>query len=441
MGLRSAVRALLSGDQAPTVPAVSEPVVPALDASTDGLNDTQGWSVSTLLGRSGGRAPVTERTALTFPAAWRALEILTGVFAMTPLIYYRQLPDGGKERAEASPLYKIFKSSPNATQSDFAFKEVMLGDLLLAGRFVSFTHRNDLFQTTALTRLDPYAATVNQSWDRRDGHELFYDVTLPDGARERLTRADIWHVAGFSRDGLVGLDRIQFMNAALASGVATSEFAARFWENNAQPATLIQAKGKVAPEDKEKYRVDWKRLFRGPKNAGEVAVVDQEMDVKFLQVDNKASQYVESRTFSVLEVARAFGVPPHLLFELSRATFSNIDQQSLEFIIYCMGPHYARVAAAATQHFAEDGHFFEFLPEALLKGDIKTRFEAYGIAIDKGIYNPNEVRTMENRNKREGGDEYRLGSGSTVEGSAPTAPRSPAPRREPLAPEGEPEED
>lgn len=433
MGLRSALRAWLNADQ-PAV-ASAEPT-----AAADGLNDTAGWSVTTLLGRSGARAPITERTALTFPAAWRALEILTGVFAMTPLIYYRQLDDDGKERAKDSPLYKMFRSSPNPVQSDFVFKEVLLGDLLLAGRFVSFTHRDDLFQTTALTRLDPYSATVNQSWDRRDGHELFYDVTLPDGARERLTRADIWHVSGFSRDGLVGLDRIQFMKDAIASGVATSEFAARFWENNAQPATVLAAKGKVAPEDKEKYRADWKRLFRGPQKAGEVAVTDQDMDVKFLQVDNKASQYVESRTFSVLEVARAFGVPPHLLFELSRATFSNIDQQSLEFIIYCMGPHYARVAAAATHHFAEEGHFFEFLPEALLKGDIKSRFEAYGIAIDKGIYNPDEVRSMENRNKRPGGDEYRVGSGSTLENQTPPAPRQP-PRQVQPAPVDDPEDD
>lgn len=436
MGIRSSLRAWLNEGQSAAPAADAAPV-----AGVDGLNDPTGFSVTTLLGGGGLRAPITERTALTFPAAWRALEILCGVFAMTPLIYYRQLADGGKERATSSPLYKMFKARPNASQSEFAFKEVMLGDLLLAGKFVSFTHRDTLFQTTAMTRLDPYNATVNQSWDKQDGHELFYDVTLPDGARERLTRADIWHISGFSRDGLVGLDRIQFMRDALASGVATSEFAARFWENNAQPATVLTAKGKVGAEDKEKLRVDWKRLFRGPKKAGEVAVIDQEMDVKFLQVDNKASQYVESRTFSVLEVARAFGVPPHLLFELSRATFSNIDQQSLEFIIYCMGPHYSRVAAAANHHFAEDGHFFEFLPEALLKGDIKTRFEAYGIAIDKGIFNPNDVLVMENRNKRPGGDEYRLGSGSTIEGETPKSPTPAAPRRTPPAQTGAEEED
>lgn len=440
MGLRSAVRAWLAADQSVTVPASEEPSQGPV-AVTDGLNDNTGFSVTTILGRGGSKVAVSERTALTIPAFLRAMEILSGVFALTPLIYYRQLPDGGKERAKTSPLYDIFRSKPNATQSDFLFKEVMLLDLMLARGFYAFTHRNELFQTTALSRLDPHSATVNRSWDKKDGDELFFDVTLPNGARERLTRADIWHVPGFSRDGIVGLDRIQFVRDALASAVATSEFAARFWENNAQPSTVLTAKGKVAPEDKSKIRADWKNLFRGSKNAGEVAVVDQEMDVKFLQADNKSSQYVESRTFAVLEVARATGMPPHLLFELSRATFSNIDQQSLEFIIYHMGPHYARVAASATHHFAEPGHFFEFLPEALLKGDIKTRFEAYGIAIDKGVYSPNEVRSMENRNARKGGDEYRVGSGSTVEGAAPPAPRTPPPRREPPAPDGEPEED
>lgn len=435
MGIRAALRALVSADPVPA------PASPAPVAGAEGLDDDAGWSVTAMLGRTGGRAPINERTALTLPAVWRALEILSGVFAMTPLIYYKQLDDDGKERAKSSPLYKIFRSAPNATQSDFAFKEVLLGDLLLAGRFAAFTHRDGLFQTTALTRLDPYPVAVNQSWDKKDGTELFFDVTLPDHARERLTRADIWYVPGFSRDGLVGLDRVQFMKDAIASGVATSEYAARFWENNAQPSTVLTAKGKVVPEDKNKIRADWKKLFRGPKAAGEVAVVDQEMDVKFLSLDNKASQYVESRTFSVLEVSRAFGVPPHLLFELSRATFSNIDHQSLEFIIYCMGPHYARVAAAATQHFAEEGHFFEFLPEALLKGDIKGRFEAYGIAIDKGVYSPNEVRSMENRNKRPGGDEYRVGSGSTIEGAAQSAPRTRPAEPAPQPPSGDPEDE
>ncbi|MGQ2989510.1 MAG: phage portal protein [Brevundimonas sp.] len=409
----------------------SSPAVSASEPASDTLTDPTGFSVTALLGRGGRSAPVSEKSVLTLPAAWRALEILTGVFALTPMIYYRRLDDDGKERATGSPLYKMFRDRPNGIQSDFQFKEVLLGDLLLAGKFLAFQHRDALYQTTALSRLDPYGAAVSQQWDRTDGHELFFDVNLPDGSRERLTRADVWYVPGFSRDGIGGLDRVQFMQDAINAGVATAGFAARFWENNAQPSTVLAAKGKVAPEDKAKIRADWKARFSGTKSAGDVAVVDQEMDVKFLQHDNKASQHIESRTFNVLDMARMWGVPPHLLFELSRATFSNIDHQSLEFILYSMSPHYSRVAAAATHAFAEPGHYFEFLPEALLKGDIKSRFEAYGIGIDKGILSPNEARVMENRNKRDGGDEYRMGSGSTLESAEPSQPKpTPAPAPE-----------
>lgn len=399
------------------------------------LNDESSASFVALLGsklRSG--TAIGETAAMSVPAVLRALEILCGVFAMTPMIYYRRLPDGGKERAIESPLFDLFHLRPNSIQSAFAFKEVLLGDLLMQGKFGSFIHRGPLYRPTALTRLNPLGIAVNQQWDKNDGHELFFDVSLPNGARERLTRNDVWYLTGFSRDGLLGLERLKLMSDTIAAAAATSRFAARFWENNAQPSTILTSKQKVNREKKDEIRKDWKDRFRGSDRAGEVAVVDQEMDVKFLSPDNKSSQFIEVRTFNVLEVARAWGVPPHLLYELSRATFSNIEQQSLEFITFHMMPHYERVAAAATHAFAEPDHFFEFLPDALLKGDIKSRYEAYGIAIDKGIQNPDEVRLKENMNRRPGGDEYRVGSGSTLErdsASEPVDHRSPAPQPKP----------
>lgn len=388
-------------------------------AGPDGLNDQLGWTVFNLGGGALAGQQVSQRTAMSLPSVLRAAEILTGVFAMTPLIYYRRLPDGGRERAANNPLYKLFHSRPNGVQNPFQFKELLLGDMIFAGGFYAFVHRDEGYRPRALSRLDPAGAVISQAWDKADGLELFYDVMLPNGSRERLTRADIWHVPGFSRDGLTGFDRIRLMNTALSGAVATAEYARSFWENNAQPSTVVMAKGRVDPEQKALIRQDWINRFRGARKGGDVAVLDQDLDVKMLSHDHKASQHIETRTFYVIEVARAFGVPPHLLFELGRATFSNIEQQSLEFITYHMMPHYERVANAATFYFAEPGHYFEFLPDALLKGDIKSRFEAYSIAIDKGIFSPNEVREMENRNKRPGGDEYRIGSGSMLEGQEP----------------------
>jgi HK97 family phage portal protein len=386
----------------------------------DGLNDVGGMTFLNLLG--GGRgAPIGEGEALSGPAVLRALEVLTGLFAMCPLVYYKRAGDG-KDRVDEAPQALMLRTRANDVQNAFLFKELLLGDLLMTGRFGGYIHRDTLYRPAKLTRLNPRGIAPVQHWDRTDWLEVFYDTNLPDGSRTRLTRNDLWFIPGFTRDGLVGLDRLKLLQDTFEAAAATSAFAARFWKNNAQPSTILTAKSKVEAAEKQRIRADWKGRFSGPQNAGEVAVLDQEMEAKLLSHDNAKSQYVEVRSFYVVEIARAFGVPPHVLYELSRATFSNIEQQSLELILYSMMGHFERVAAAATHQFAEDGHFFEFLPDALLKGDIKSRYEAYGTAIDKGILNPNEVRRRENLNDREGGDEYRVGSGSQVEGQQPSAP-------------------
>lgn len=379
-------------------------------------------------GKPGSRVSINERSAMALPAVLHALEILTGVFAMTPMIYYRREGDG-KVRADGSHLFTLFHDRPNDAQSIFLFKEVLLGDMLMAGGFANFVHRDGMFRPKGLSRLDPRMVQPAQHWDRQDGLELFYDAQLPDGSNGRFTRTDIWHVPGFSRDGLLGVNRVRLLDDMLGSAVAAGEYARHFWENNAQPATLLKTKGKVAPEDKAKIKFDWKRMFGGARKAGDVAVLDQEMDAEVLGATNRDSQFVEVRAFNVVEVARAFGVPPHLLYELSRATFSNIEQQSLEFIMYSMMPHYERVASAATHYFAEPGHFYEFLPDALLKGDVKTRWEAYKAARESGALNADEIRKKENMQPIGGraGEEFWRPANMAVSGepnpaSAPSQP-------------------
>lgn len=409
---------------------------PDVGAAADGLSDTGGMTVLNLLGGRSQGAPIGEHEALSIPAVLRALEVLCALFAMCPLVYYRREGDG-KVRVDDAPQSRMFRTSANNVQSAYLLKEVMLGDLLMRGKYGSYIHRDKLYRASSLTRLDPGPIAPAQSWSKADGLEMFYDVMLPDGSRERLSRNDCWFVPGFSRDGLTGLDRLKLLQDTIRAAAATSQFAARFWENNAQPSTVLTTKAKVDKAGKTEIRNDWVDRFSGPRNAGGVAVLDQEMDAKFLAHDNKQAQYIETRSFYVVEIARAWGVPPHVLFELSRATFSNIEQQSLELILYCMMGHFERVAAAATHQFAEEDHFYEFLVDALLKGDIASRYAAYSIAVDKGILNPNEVRRRENLNDREGGDEYRVGSGSAIEGQTPPALTD---QRTPPAPPAEEED-
>lgn len=408
----------------------------AIVAGADGMNDVGGFTVLNLLGRGGRGCDASEARAMSVPAVLRALEVLCGLFAMTPCHYYRRTADG-KVRVDNVPQAQMMLTSANAVQPAFLMKELMMGDLLMRGRFGAYIHRDLRYRPKALSRLLPDAIAPHQHWDETDGLEMFYDAQLPDGSRRRLTRNEIWFVPGFSRDGLVGIDRLKLLADSFETAASTNEFAARFWDNNAQPSTLITTKGKVSPEEKLRIRDDWQRRFSGPKNAGATAVLDQEMKAEILSHDNKASQFIETRQFSVIEVARAFGVAPHVLFELSRATFSNIEQQSLELYLYSMLAHFGRAEAHLNHQFAQPDCFFEFLPEALLKGDLKSRYEAYSIAIDKGILNPDEVRDKENLNKRPGGDEYRVGSGSQIEGAKPEKPVD----HRPPAPAPDPEED
>lgn len=412
-------------------PVAESPVTTgsAIAAAADGLNDVGGATFLNLLGSAVGGTTRGEGEIMSFPAVLRALEVMCGLFSMAPLIYYRRDGDD-KVRVDDAPQAKMLRTSANAVQSAFLLKEVMLGDLLMRGRFGAFIHRDSLYRPAGLSRLRPDGLVPVSYWDRVDGLEMFYDAQLPDGSRDRLTRNDCWYVSGFSRDGLAGVDRMKLLADTFEEAKAASAYAARFWANNAQPSTILTTKAKVDSDTKAAIKTDWIARFAGPRNAGAVAVLDQEMDAKFLAHDNKAAQAIETRGFHVVEICRAFGVPPHVLFELSRATFSNIEQQSLELILYSMMTHFERFAAAATHQFAEPGHFYEVLVDALLKGDIKSRYDAYAVAVDKGVLNPNEVRRKENLNGREGGDAYRVGSGSTLEGQARAAPvdhRTPAP--------------
>ena len=372
--------------------------------------------------RSGVR--VDEKSVLSVPATLQALRVLTGVFAMTPLIYYAK-EDAGRRRAEADPIFRLLHDQPNSHQSAFAFFELIFSDLLLTGNCYVFVSRDFAGRPTVLTRLNPSAVVVAETFNRAEGITLFYDAMLPDGTRERFPARDIWHVAGFSRDGLSGLNPVAYARDAIGGAIATERFAANFWGNGGRPSTVLKTAGKVDPATKSRIRDDWQALH-GP-DGSQTAVLDQDMDVKFLTEDLQSSQFIETRGFQIVDLARIWGVPPHLIFDLSRATFSNIEHQSLEFVTYHLGPHYTRFAKAADLQFAAPGHYFEHLTDALVRGDLKSRMEAYWLQRQMGIANANELRRRENETEipgAAGGEYWRPGNMAVAGQPAP----QPAPR-------------
>jgi HK97 family phage portal protein len=170
---------------------------------------------------------------------------------------------------------------------------------------------------------------------------------------------------------------------------------------------VLTTEQKVGPDDKKRIRQDWTSLYSGS-DGDAVAVLDQDLKAAFLSHNLKDDQFIETRQFQVVDLARIWGVPPHLIFDLSKATFSNIEQQSLEFVTYHLGPHFARVAGAATRQFGGAGLYFEHITDALVRGDLKSRMEAYWLQRQMGLANANELRSRENLNNIGGaaGSEY-----------------------------------
>jgi HK97 family phage portal protein len=361
--------------------------------------------------------------------------------AMTPLHYYRR-GESGRARADDAGIGAMLLNGPNGHQSAFEFFELLWGDVLLAGNFYAFVSRDFRGQPVAMTRLKPGTVLISEFFDRAEGRILFYDATLPDGTRERFAARHIWHVKGLSRDGINGVNPIPFMRDALGGAIATSNHASTFWSRGGRPSTVLQSKQKIAAGDKEQIRNDWSRLH-GSMDGEMIAVLDQELSANFLSHDMRASQFLETRQFQVVDLARIWGVPPHLIFDLSRSTNNNIEHQSLEFVIYHLGPHYARLAGAATKQFAAPGHYFEHMTDALVKGDLKSRMEAYWLQRQMGIANADELRARENAPKigGEAGSEYWRPSNMALAGTpfqpgavqppddpAPPVPQPPAPQ-------------
>lgn len=404
--------------QAAEAARIEPPVVAA--QSDQNLQSERQWGGFVVAGgASKAGVRVNEASALSIPATLQALRILTGVFAMTPLHYYERAATG-RQSADSLPEGVLFREGPNRHQTPFHFMELVMSDIMLSGNFFGYVSRNMRGEPVAITRLKPGSVTIAEYFDRAEGTVLFYDATLPDASRERFPARDVFHVAGFSRDGIQGLNPIAYARDALGGAIATSDHAARFWQKGGRPSTVLTTEQKVGAADKGRIRDDWTRLYSGP-NADAVAVLDQDLKAEFLSHDMRASQFIETRAFQVVDLARIWGVPPHLIFDLSKATFGNIEQQSLEFVIYHLGPHYARVSQAVTRAFARDGHYFEHLTDALVKGDLKSRMEAYWLQRQAGMVNANELRRRENQPDIEGaaGTDYWMPANMLVAGAPP----------------------
>ena len=377
-------------------------------------NRTAGSSYAFYLGGSTSGKAVTERSAMQMTAVYSCVRILAEAVAGLPLHLYKYTDGGGKEKAIDHPLYRLLHDEPNPEMSSFVFRETLMTHLLLWGNAYAQVIRNGKNEIIALYPLMPNKMTVDRD---SEGHLYYTYYRGDDEAIKKkeyavtLQPRDVLHIPGLGFDGLVGYSPIAMAKNAIGMAIACEEFGAKFFANGAAPSGVLEHPGTI--KDPSRVRDAWQSQFGGSSNSGKVAVLEEGMKYTPISISPEQAQFLETRKFQINEIARIFRVPPHMVGDLEKSSFSNIEQQSLEFVKYTLDPWVTRWEQSIQRILltAEEKskYFVKFNLDGLLRGDYQSRMNGYAIGRQNGWMSANDIRELENLDRiptEDGGDLY-----------------------------------
>jgi HK97 family phage portal protein len=384
-------------------------------------NRTAGSSFSFFLGGTSSGKAVTERSSMQMTAVYSCVRILAEAVAGLPLNLYRYLPDGGKEKSYEHPLYRLLHDEPNPEMSSFVFRETLMTHLLLWGNAYAQIIRNGKGEVVSLYPLMPNKMTV----DRDQNGQLYYSYNHSSeesptmkGSTVILKPSDVLHIPGLGFDGLVGYSPIAMAKNAIGMAIACEEYGAKFFANGAAPGGVLEHPGTI--KDPQRVRDAWVSQFGGSSNSNKVAVLEEGMKYTPIGISPEQAQFLETRKFQINEIARIFRVPPHMVGDLEKSSFSNIEQQSLEFVKYTLDPWVIRWEQSIMRRLLSEEekkqYFVKFNLEGLLRGDYASRMTGYATARQNGWMSSNDIRELENLDRipaEEGGDLYLINGAMT----------------------------
>lgn len=384
-------------------------------------NRTAGSAYSFFLGQSASGKRVNERSAMQTSAVYACVRVISESVASLPLHVYKYNKNGGKEKAIAHPLYHLLHDEPNPEMTAYSFFEVALTHLLLWGNSYSQIIRNGKGEVLGLYPLMPDRMNV----DRDDKGNIYYEYSVSSddaptnkAGTVRLKPEDVLHVPGLSFDGLVGYSPIAMAKNAIGLGIAAEEYGSKFYANGAAPSGVLEHPGTL--KDPSKVRESWTQTFGGSSNSNKVAVLEEGMKYTPISINPSEAQFLETRNFQISEIARIYRVPAHMIGQLDKATFSNIEQQSLEFVVYTLRPWITRLEQAMVRRLLSEeekkDYFIKFNVDGLLRGDYQSRMNGYATARQNGWMSANDIRELENLDRipaELGGDLYLINGNMT----------------------------
>ena len=400
-------------------------IVPAV---TDNVRDS---GQIFYFGKSDSGETVNEKSAMQIATVYACVRLLAESIAGLPLHLYQYTDpeEQNKIKAKDHPLYKILYRQPNDEMSSFTFRETMMTHLLLWGNAYAQIIRDGRNNVLGLYPLQPDQMEVDR--DKQGRIIYIYHAYTDDvpglNNKDYIFRADeIFHVPGLGFNGLIGFSPIAMMKNALGSAIAVEKYGSAFFKNGAQPAGVLEHPGIIKNPDR--IRENWSDVYGGPQNAHKIAVLEEGMQYKPISLPPEDSQFLSTRQFGVNEICRIFRVPPHMVQDLTHATFSNIEHQSIDYVVYTLTPWLSRFEQAITKDLLlpseQEEYFPRFNVDGLLRGDYASRSSGYASGISNGYLSPNDVRRLENMDlipAEKGGDDYYLNGGYVKLESVPTA--------------------
>ena len=358
-------------------------------------------------GRTTSGKAVNEQSAMQMTAVYACIRILSESVASLPLHLYRTNGAGNKERARDHPLYFILHDEPNSEMTSFILRETLMSHLLLWGNAYAQLIRNGKGEVIAVYPLMPNKMRVKRDDETK---EIIYEYRH-EKETINLTSYHVLHIPGLGFDGLIGYSPIAMAKNAIGMAIATEEYGAKFFANGAQPGGVLEHPGII--KDPERIRQSWSQTFGGSSNSNKIAVLKEGMKYTPIAISPEQAQFLETRKFQINEIARIFRVPPHMVGDLDKSSFSNIEQQSLEFVKYTLDPWIIRWEQALNKSLLRPDdkkeYFIKFNVDGLLRGDYESRMNGYAVARQNGWMSANDIRTLENLDlipKEEGGDMY-----------------------------------
>lgn len=377
-------------------------------------NSLPGDGYRPYVGRTTSGNSVTQRSSMQLTAVYACVRVLSEGVASLPLVTYKEKKDGTKVRAVDHPLYYLLHDEPNPEMTSFSFRETLMMHLLLYGNAFAQIIRNGKGDVVALYPLMPDRMKVDRD---EHGHIYYEYMKQQDEAATMKTGTvilkpeDVLHIPGLGFDGLVGYSPIAMAKNAIGMASACEEYGASFFANGASPGAVLEHPGVL--KDPEKVRTAWQEAYGGPHKANRVAVLEEGMKFTPISINPQDAQFLETRKFQIEEIARIFRVPLHLIGDLDHATFSNIEEQSLEYVQYTLQPWLIRWEQAIQRSLftpeEKKTMFCRFNVDGLLRGNYQSRMQGYSIGIANGFMSVNDVRALEQMDlipDEEGGNTY-----------------------------------